>query len=240
MGIELSSAETIHNDLLQRIRQIWEAARGQAVRSVNTAHVCANWLIGQQIIQAEQGGTERAEYGTALLQNLSQQLTRDYGSGFSVSSLQYMRAFHINFPDLLTVEQLENVYAEHDSRDPSQRIQHAPRVTFPQIPGSQWKPGQLHPALSWTHYRTLLKVDRQDARNFYEIEAIKNGWSAGLILCTDKNDAVVHYVLGEDNQQIFASRYQFHLPSEEDLRAELTRELERLDPSSVLTRGENE
>jgi hypothetical protein len=50
--------------LLQRIRLIWETARSQAARAVNTAHVCANRLIGQQIVEAEQGGTERAEYGS--------------------------------------------------------------------------------------------------------------------------------------------------------------------------------
>lgn len=56
----------------------------------------------------------------------------------------------------------------------------------------------------------------------------------GLILCTDKNDAVVRYVLDEGNQQIFASRYQLHLPTEEELRAELNRELERLEQKPTL------
>ena len=53
--------------------------------------------------------------------------------------------------------------------------------------------------------------------------------SVGLILCTDKNDAVVRYALGEHHQQIFASRYRFELPTGELLRAELERELERLE-----------
>lgn len=49
--------------LLARIRRIWEAARAQAARSVNTAHVRANWLVGLQIVEAEQGGAKRAAYG---------------------------------------------------------------------------------------------------------------------------------------------------------------------------------
>ena len=57
--------------LLARIREIWESARTQATRSVNTAHVCANWLIGQQIVQAEQGGERRAGSGKSLLKTLS-------------------------------------------------------------------------------------------------------------------------------------------------------------------------
>ena len=82
-------------DLMARIRDIWEASRQQAIRSVNSAHVCANWLIGKQIVEAEQGGEQRATYGKALLKSLSQQLTDEYGSGFSVSALQYMRAFFL-------------------------------------------------------------------------------------------------------------------------------------------------
>lgn len=66
--------------------------------------------------------------------------------------------------------------------------------------------------------------------NYYdrEVADAADNPTIGLILCTDKNDAVVRYVLDEKNRQIFASRYQLHLPSEETLRAELKRELDRL------------
>jgi hypothetical protein len=100
---------TVIGELLQRIRQIWESARSQAARSVNSALVQANWLIGRQIVETEQGGTTRAEYGAALLKALSRQLVGEFGSGFSVSALQYMRAFYLAYPELLA-------------------IQHAPRV----------------------------------------------------------------------------------------------------------------
>ena len=88
--------------LFARIRQIWESARTQAARSVNTAHVCANWLIDQQIVQAEQGGERRAGYGKTLLKTLPAQLLSEYGSGFSVSALQYMRGFFLAYPELLS------------------------------------------------------------------------------------------------------------------------------------------
>lgn len=369
----------MNGELLARIRQIWETARTQAVRSVNSAHVCANWLIGQQIVEADQGGAERAEYGTQLLLMLSEQLTKEYGAGFSVSALRYMRLFYIGYPALLPIH--------HAVRDEFSNTAPTITNTLSQIistlvateTGAAWKPGRLHPGLSWTHYRALLKVEHQTARNFYEIEAVNNGWSArqlerqinsllferllksrdkagvlalaneglvatrpadiikdpyvlefldlpeahrlvesqleealltqlqafllelgsgfafvgrqvrltlegdhfypdlifyhiklkcyviidlkvaklshadlgqmqlyvhyydreiaepsdnptiGLILCTDKNEAMVRYVLDEQNQQIFASRYQFHLPSEEELRAAIKRELERLE-----------
>lgn len=69
--------------------------------------------------------------------------------------------------------------------------------------------------------------------NYYDREVADTGDSPtiGLILCTDKNETVARYVLGEQSRQIFASRYKLHLPSEEELRAELDREIERLDRS---------
>lgn len=259
------------------------------------------------------------------------------------------------------------------------RIRHALRDEFGA--DGDWRAGLLHPGLSWTHYRTLLKVERREVRDFYEIEASRSGWSArqlerqinsflferlaksrdkkgvlalanegqvlarpqdaikdpyvleflglpeshrlveshieealinqlqafllelgsgfafvgrqrrltldgdhfypdlvfyhvklkcyvvidlkvgklahgdlgqmllyvnyydrevaakddnptiGLILCSEKNDAVVRYVLADKNSQVFASRYQFHLPSEAQLRAEIRRELEQLGQS---------
>ena len=126
--------------LLARIREIWESARTQAARSVNTAHVCANWLIGQQIVQAEQGGERRAGYGKALLKTLSVQLAEDYGSGFSVSALQYMRSFHLAYPELLSNQHAVRVEFE------ASPIHHAARAELTE--GSTWSAGVLHPGLS--------------------------------------------------------------------------------------------
>ncbi|HEY5894837.1 MAG TPA: DUF1016 N-terminal domain-containing protein [Chthoniobacterales bacterium] len=72
--------------ILQRIRTIWDSARGQAARSVNIAHVCANWLIGREIVEEEQAGEERAEHGATLIQSPSEQSTGEYDSGFSVGA----------------------------------------------------------------------------------------------------------------------------------------------------------
>jgi hypothetical protein len=126
-------------ELLERIRLIWQSAQSAAVRSVNSAHVCANWLIGRQIVEAEQGGSQRAEYGRQLLESLSKALATEYGGGFSVSALRYMRLFYLGYPNLIA-------------------IHHAPRAVSVVPPATgDWRPGVLHPSLSWTHYRTLLK-----------------------------------------------------------------------------------
>ena len=167
----------IDADLLQRIRQIWSAARSHAARSVNSAHVAANWLNGQQVVEAEQSGSERAAYGLRLLETLSAQLVSEYGSGFSVSALRYMRLFYVGYPELLQIHHAVRDESGAESVN-TQAITNALRSISPGTTGTDWKPGQLHPALSWTHYRVLLKVTRQPVRDFYEIEAVRSGWSA--------------------------------------------------------------
>lgn len=162
--------------LLERIRGIWERSRTQAARSVNTTHVCANWLIGQQIVEAEQRGKRRAGYGQALLKTLSAHLAGEFGSGFSVSALQYMRGFYLAYPQLLAADNQHAPRVESAADN-----QHAPRdesAGSSATAGGAWRPGLLHPALSWTHYRLLLKVERREVRDFYEIEALRSGWSA--------------------------------------------------------------
>lgn len=156
--------------LYNRIREILESARAGVVRSVNTAQVMANWLIGQEIVEEEQRGKRRAGYGEKLLAELSTRLTEDVGKGWSVRNLEYCRNFYLTYP-LLLVDQKPNALRSISSVPPLPEIYHALRV-------ESWLPGQLHANLSWTHYRRLLRVSRSEARSFYEIEAIKNNWSA--------------------------------------------------------------
>jgi predicted nuclease of restriction endonuclease-like (RecB) superfamily len=153
-----------------RICEILTAARTGVARTVNTAQVLSNWLIGQEIIEAEQQGKHRADYGESLLKNLAQQLKQDFGSGYSYSNLRYMRQFYLEFPDLLGANAIGH----------TPRGQSLPSSTFIELanPNSSWQPGQLHPNLSWSHYRTLMRVNQPEARAFYEIEALKNNWSA--------------------------------------------------------------
>jgi len=160
--------------LYGRIRQILESARSGVARSVNTTQVVANWLIGREIVEEEQKGKQRAGYGERLLESLAVRLYKEYGDGYSARNLRFIRQFYLEYPDLLPADAIR--YAARtestDRPDSSQSaIWYAPRT-------ESWKPGRLHPNISWTHYRTLLRVDKRDARAFYEIEGIKNNWSA--------------------------------------------------------------
>ena len=80
------------------IQTILEKARSKSFKVVNTAMVQAYWHIGKVIVEEEQRGKQRAEYGKALLEGLSEKLSRDYGEGFNITNLKYMRQFYLAFP----------------------------------------------------------------------------------------------------------------------------------------------
>ena len=85
-------------NLYLNIRNILADARVSSYRAVNFAMVSAYWNIGKLIVEDEQNGNKRAEYGKAVLEELSKKLTTDFGKGFDVSNLRYMRLFYKTFP----------------------------------------------------------------------------------------------------------------------------------------------
>ena len=81
------------------IKELLEIARSQAYHTVNSIMVETYWKIGQRIVEEEQGGASRAEYGTKLIENLSKYLTDTFGKGFSEANLKNMRQFYITYPE---------------------------------------------------------------------------------------------------------------------------------------------
>jgi len=177
--------------IYDRIRQILESARTGVARTVNTTQVLSNWLIGREIVEEEQKGKNRAGYGEELLKDLSSHLTKEYGKGWLVRNLEHCRNFYLGYP-LLLGRQKSNAVRSISLSAPTlddQQIPNAVRTesgVYDQakineighaVRSESWQPGQLHPNLSWTHYRTLLRVDKVDVRGFYEIETIHNNWS---------------------------------------------------------------
>jgi len=384
--------------IFERIRGILESARVNVARTVNTTQVMANWLIGREIVEEQQQGKKRAGYGAELLAELAVRLKADFGSGFGVDNLELFRRFYLEYPQLLPGVNSDAVRRNSTHSVNSETVRRKLGVPADNLEmeihhvlrDESWQPGQLSPNLSWTHYRRLLRIDRPEARSFYEIEAIRNSWSArelerqinsllfdrlakskdkkgfmrlavhgqevsqpidvlkdpmvlefldlpespklveskleqalignlqtfllelgkgfafvsrqeritldgdhfyidlvfyhtilkcyvlidlkigklthgdlgqiqfyvnyydrerrsegdnptiGLVLCPDKNDAVVKYTLGEQEERnIFTSRYQLYLPTEEELQQELQREMRYLVPSEPKGKGAN-
>lgn len=367
--------------LFDRVREILATAQTSIARSVNTAQVVANWLIGREIVEEQQRGQRRAGYGKKLLSNLAVKLEQEFGSGYSPDNLEAFRQFYLKYP-LLISETVSRKFAPWTLSSTISDAARRKSVSILSRRSGAWRVGVLHPALSWSQYRCLLRVSRSGARAFYEVEAVRNAWSVrelkrqigsllydrlaksrdkkglmrlatrgqevtkpldvlkdpvvlefvdmpesprlveskleqaligdlqtfllelgkgfafvsrqeritldgdhfyvdlvfyhtilkcyvlidlkvgklahddlgqiqfyvnyydrerrtpgdnpsiGLILCPDKNDAVVKYTLGDQlKRNIFASRYQLHLPTEEELQQELRREFRLLTPS---------
>ena len=150
-----------------------EQARHGAARAVNAILTATYWEIGRRIVEHEQGGHERAEYGEELLVKLGADLTKRFGRGFSRQGLQKMRAFYSGWEICPTLSgKLEaraicpTVWGESESK-----IVQTPSAKF----GNGFSPAAF--PLSWSHYVRLLSVEKPRARAFYESESIRGGWS---------------------------------------------------------------
>ncbi|MBM4394998.1 MAG: DUF1016 family protein [Deltaproteobacteria bacterium] len=372
--------------LYERIAAIIETARGQVARSVNTAMVHAYWHIGREIIEVDQRGQARAGYGERVLADLAVRLGRRFGKGFSEPNLRNMRQFFLTYRTYR-----DGSCVPEELGGPPNRL--APPIASGAIEIRSAVPSEpssallFPPNLGWTHYAILMRVGDERARAFYEIEAVREGWSTrqlerqiasllferlamnknqaeilalarrgqevavpadvikdpfvlefldlkekptalerdleqaiidrleeflleigkgfcfvarqkritlegdhfyvdlvfynrllrafvlvdlklgklthqdlgqmqmyvnffdrfqraeheertiGIVLCSEKNDAMVKITLPEDNEQILAARYQMYLPTEEELRAELTREREEAERVVRLVAG---
>ena len=122
--------------IFEEVKKILQEARNKIYKTANNAMVEAYWNIGKIIVE-KQSGNEKAEYGAELLKNLSKEMTKEFGKGFTIANLKNMRQFYLTFP----------------------------------------KSYALRSELSWTHYRLLMRVENENARNFYIEETIKSNWS---------------------------------------------------------------
>jgi len=153
--------------LVAELRSLIQSARHMAASTVNTLQVRTNFEIGRRIVEHEQKGEKRAMYGQELLKALSARLTAEFGQGFSVSNLQLMRKFFIEYKFRIQQQAAVKLTVA--------KIQQQPAVEFSPVIA---KPSQKSPfTLSWTHYVLLLTVKDPDERCFYEIEAASEGWS---------------------------------------------------------------
>ena len=330
--------EIMDGNFYNHIREILATARSKAYSAVNFAMVEAYWEIGKSIVE-RQGGNPTAEYGTKLIEELSKQMTADFGKGFTVTNLKYMRQFYLAFPNrhalrdqlswthyrlIIKVDdpkarafyveecakanwstrQLErqintfsyqrllasrNDYAvvadtakrelakspEDIIRDPyvleflgleqsasfyesdleQALIDHLQKFLLELGRGFSFVARQKHINFDGRHfyidlvfYNYILKcfvlidlktgdLNHQDIGqmqmyvNYYTRELMNEGDNPpiGIVLCSDKSDAIVKYTLPEGNNQIFASKYMLYIPSEEELKREIKAERKALE-----------
>lgn len=143
-------SDALAPQLIADIRTLLAASRQQLQTAVNSAMVLTYWQVGRLIVEDEQAGAARAEYGTQQIELLADALASEFGSGFDARNLRNMRRFFITYP-----------------------IWNAVRTK-----------------LSWTHYRSLIRIDNAAARDWYATEAIASRWSARAL---DRQISVLYY-----------------------------------------------
>ena len=170
-------SEIMKTDLADRIERLITEARKRTVAAVNTAMVYTYYEIGRMIVEDEQQGEQRAEYGKYVLKNVAEQLTRKFGKGFSLTNLELMRKFYkvySQIPQTLSEELTDTLTTEGANSETVSRKYSTP-LTKSQKP--QTLSAELHFTLSWSHYLKLMRIDNPEERRFYEIEATENNWS---------------------------------------------------------------
>lgn len=147
--------------LVRDVRQIILSARSHIVKNINAVQVLANFEIGRQIIQYEQKGSKRAEYGKQVLKELAERLSDEFGAGFSERNLRNMRKFYSVYQDRLG------------------RIRQTPSAKSAGALRNQIAPKRLESPfrLSWSQYVFLAGISDTAARSFYEIEAVNSNWT---------------------------------------------------------------
>jgi hypothetical protein len=207
-------AEPGYDRLLSDISGLLEQARRTSARTVNSILTATYWEIGRRIIEFEQSGFKRAEYGERLLNKLASDLTGEYGRGFSRTNLQQMRIFYLGWKICQTAsgksECRVTALDADGKRDKSCSSMLLDRGFV--LPGAF--------PLSWSHYVRLMSVTDPAARAFYERLPGESD-PVGIILCGGKNEAVVRYATGGIKAKVFASRYLTVLPDEETLKREI-------------------
>jgi predicted nuclease of restriction endonuclease-like (RecB) superfamily len=163
------------------IKYILEQARSKAIRAVNFSMVAAYWEIGKRIVEDEQHGSERAQYGESVLKELSKRLTLDFGKGFTVANIEYFRKFYIVFSKQTNSDALRR-NSKSNKTDAVRRDFHEETYIDNSQAIKQDRSGHsnfqnLRRELSWTHYRLLMRVEDETARDYYMNEAAEQNWS---------------------------------------------------------------
>lgn len=167
-----------YNHLLDNIRLLLESSRQQVVREINRTVVVTYWEIGRYIVEYEQGGKERATYGSRLLKRLSEDLTDSFGKGYSYRNLQLAKKFYNTFPIV------QSLIAQSQS-------------------GQELKP--VESALlqaSWTHLVRLLSINNETERNFYLIETTENNWTVRELNRQIDSSLFERLIMAKDQQAV--------------------------------------
>lgn len=226
--------------LSQQITLVQDTLQAQATHAVNLALTARNWLIGYYIVNYEQHGADRAQYGAQLMSRLAKRINR---RGLDARRLREFRLFYLAYPQLLSaVENYVLTNAEIGSRSDKAQIWRLPSAILqsteikedviwrmPSAKLEKWQtpPERLFRRLNYSNLLYLSSIT--DDLNYYRHEVMQpdDNPPIGLLLCTDYGETTVRYATEGLSQNLFVSKYRLQLPSEEEIRDYLMANIDR-------------
>lgn len=205
---------TTTTHLLNQAVQLVHAARQFVVRQTNSVMVFTYFHIGKLIVESEQAGKSKAEYGKATITALSKKLTNEFGNGFSATNIEQMRSFYKVFSDKQVPDPIPQTASEEFNKPkkagfeslktPKEQIsqtlsedsQHLISETL-----SRKSFANIFP-LSWSHYVILSRIDNKEERSFYEIESLQGNWSVRELQRQFNSGLFERLALSTDKQKI--------------------------------------
>ena len=182
------SKTTIKADLADRVIALVEEARKKVATAANIALVYTYYEVGRMIVEDEQGGRKRADYGKQQLIDLSRKLTDRFGRGWGAENLRLLRKLFLMYSGEIQNTVLE-IGAEQAENQNTVLDFHNQGYPF---------------RLSWSHYLVLMRIENPDERRFYEIEAAENGWGLDELKRQFKSSLYERLALSRDKKGVMA------------------------------------
>jgi len=202
MKSELNKYDNINADdaqFISDIKAIVYTAKQKAYQAADIYQVVSNWLVGRRIVEQEQHGQERAQYGKHIVELASEALTAEFGKGYSVVNIKSFRKFYLTFNNLL-IGQTPSAQSGNDLTIKGQSV------------SAELELAKMLPSnLSWSHYERLMRIKNEDERDWYMREAAEESWSVRTL-----------------NRNIGSQYYNRLLQTPESKRGEVIDEMKRL------------
>ena len=202
MKSELNKYDNINADdaqFISDIKAIVYTAKQKAYQAADLFQVAANWLVGRRIVEQEQHGKERAQYGKHIVELASEALTAEFGKGYSVVNIKSFRKFYLTFNNLLI------------GQTPSAQSENGLTIKGQSVSAELELAKMLPSNLSWSHYERLMRIKNEDERDWYMREAAGESWSVRTL-----------------NRNIGSQYYHRLLQTPESKRGEVIDEMQRL------------
>lgn len=235
--------------VIDDIRTIITKARNRAYQSINETLIRSNWEIGKRIVEEEQLGKQRADYGIQLIKSISQQLTTEFGSGYGVRNLAYFKQLYQYFPDWeilharvqnLTWTRLKSILRVTDAearlwylKESSKGYADSPAMFIKSPMVTEFLGLSRDMSFSESELESAI-ITHQDVgqmdmyvRMYDELKRTEgDNPTIGILLCSETSQDIVRFSILHDSKQLFASKYLTYLPTEQQLKEEIEKQKE--------------